>query len=572
MPPAELLVVFGLIGIDLWLPSDRFWWRALLRGLAILAVAASMLRRRAVLVGRARAVDPGRAWLEAGVVTLALGAGLGGWAVLASGPFDEPDLAPLKGSTAAAGIWVLRRLALASIQQLTLQLFLWPVAREALRSVPLATGAVAVLFGLCHLPSLPFAVATTIAAALWVGLYRRSRRLAPLIVSHALLAAAAALLPERLFYGMDVGRPALEVAAEQRLLAGEARQALLAAVTSPRYAAHRGGTDEGYVDGLYRDVFGRLATQAEVGHAVGQLASITRLGLAKRMLLAKEVEDAVLWRRVIDDALLAPGIEIGPASEEAEFVGWFDAEPDWRWARSSRPLLRFRAVPEPERDYVLTFSGGAAAPVAVDLELDGRPVGDARFVDFHPRDRRFLVAGADLAASGDHELRLQVSGSPTVLAGDPRALGLGLRRVRLAPLRFPSAAILSDEDDYFLVGFSVAERRLRWTSEPVAQLVYPLRDVAPDRYYVLQLMAGAFERQDVSALVNGREVRRWTFEGLAPQIRSARLEPGLLRPGRNRIELRIPGAKSPEGDPRQLGLALISLSIFPARDGSLGAG
>ena len=548
------------------MPQGRAGLHAAVRGLAIAILIASYLRRR----GAGAAVGAGliawRAWIEAAAATLALGLAVGLWAAAASGPFDEPDLALLSLSAPALGLWMLRRLALALIQQAVLQLFLWPVARQVLRSDWLTTAVVASVFGLFHLPSLSFAVATALAAALWLTLYRRSRRLLPLVVSHAVLAAGASLLPEGLLYDMAVGRPALEIAADLRSLAGAQQQAMLGAVTSARYARHRGRTDSGYVRGLYRDILGRLPGDEEVADGVEQLRTISRLALAKRMLLSRELDDATLWHRHIDDEPLAPGVAIPAGSEEAEFVGWYAAESAWRWAREAAPAIRFRLEREARRDYVLAFRGGAAAPLSAELELNGHVVGDVRLQDLMPRDHRFVVAAEHLGAGGENELRFRVSGAPAVPPGESRALGLGLRQVRLAPLRWPSAAILFADDDYFLTGFSVAEERLRWTQEPLARLIYPLPTVVPEACYVLQLSAGAFERQAVGLSLNGQPIGELTLDGLEPQRRCVRFESRLLRPGPNLVAFRLPGARRPAGDPRELGLALIALRIYPSQD------
>ncbi|MEM7351224.1 MAG: hypothetical protein AAF657_10490, partial [Acidobacteriota bacterium] len=260
------------------------------------------------------------------------------------------------------------------------------------------------------------------------------------------------------------------------------------------------------------------------------------------------------------------GLEIHPGSDSATFDGWYEAEGEWRWARSATPSLRFRLERAPARDYILAFSGGSAAPVEVEFELNGVIVGRGHFDDLVPRDHRFLIDAAVLAMDGTNELRLRASGEPVVPAGESRALGLGLRTVRLTPLRFPSAALHFTDDDYFLSGFSIAEKRLRWTREPAARLVYPLHTLVHETCYQLHLSAAAFEHQQVDLRLNGQSVAQWTFEGLEPQIRSIRIASDLLREGPNLLEFDLPGARRPEGDPRRLALAFISVRMYPLRD------
>ena len=590
LPAVELAAVVALVTVDLWLVWDRPWLLALTRALAAAVLIASLLRRRKDRPAATPGMSAGRAWTEAAVATLVLAGAVLAWSAAVSGPFDEPDLTLLAGPATALGLWLLRHLVLAWVQQLVLQLYLWPVAREVLKSSFLTTATVAMLFGLFHLPSPSLAIATAIAGGVWLLLYRRSGRLAPLIASHVLLAATAATLPDRLFYDMEVGAPALEVAADQRSLAGEEKQALLTAVSSPGYAAYRGGTDRGYIDGLYRDILGRVPTDGEVADGVEQLARISRLSLAKRMLLAQELDDATLWRRVIDDEPLPPGVDVtpsGPAPGGAPavtFAGWYAPEESWRWAHSQTPEIGFHLELVPERVYVLTFSGGVAAHVAqgmhqpsvtVALELNGDVVGSGRFTDFSGLEYGMLLDPGQLAANGNNRLRFLITseGRPpgdaaaaAAFEGDPRALGFGLRRLRIAPLRFPSAAVLFDRGDYFLEGFSIAEERLRWTHGETARLAYPLPEVVPGGCYNLWLRAGAFERQQVGISINGRRVADWTFDGLEPQIRFARLDARWLRSGPNLMDFHLPGARRPEGDPRRLALALMSLRIYPLED------
>ncbi len=260
-----------------------------------------------------------------------------------------------------------------------------------------------------------------------------------------------------------------------------------------------------------------------------------------------------------------------PAGTGAELDGWYGAEPGWRWAQAAAPTIRFRLEPEPERLYALALDCGAASEQKVDLELNGHAIGSAAFSGLAPQTRRFLVDAGQLFAgqliAGSHELRLHTIGERVTIGGDPRLLGLGFRSLELTPLRYPSASIAFPDDPYFLEGFSVAEESLRWTDSGLARLVYPLRRVEAGAGYELKLTAGALERQRAQLSVNGNPVADWTFEDLFPETRGVRFDAGLLRPGANVLELRLPGAARPEGDPRLLGLAFVNVRIFPLQGG-----
>ncbi len=560
-PAIELAAFLTLATVDLWLLHSRPLLSLLARAGAVLILVASYRRRR--LPSRRRPAAARRAWLEAAAATLLLAVLVLAWAAAVREPYDEPDFAFLELPGPLLGPWIMRRLGLAAVQQLALQLFLWPVLRELSRSSAAASVAASAVFGLLHLPSPAFALTTALCAAVWLALYRRCRRLAPLILSHALLVTVAHVVPERLFYDREVGARATARVADYRLLADHDSRALLRTVTSERYTAHR-GTERGYVEGLYRDLLGRPAAEHETRAWVERLRQSSPAAVAKQMLLSPELDAASLGDRAIDYQLLKPGVAILPASPSAEFGGWHDAEPGWRWARTRAPAIRFGCEHDPGRLHVLALDCAAATEQQVELELDGHTVGHTVFSDLAPQSRRFLLAPEQLAVGESHELRLHLSGERIAIGADTRRLGLGFRSLKLAPLRFPSVSVAFPDDLYFLEGFSVAEEGLRWTDGPVARLAYPLRRIEPG-VYELRLTAGAFGRQKVEIRLNGSALAHWTFEDLRPRTRSVHFGAGLLRPGANELELRLPDAERPEGDPRRLGLAFVTVRIGPLR-------
>jgi len=107
--------------------------------------------------------------------------------------------------------WFLGKFSGAVGQQVAIQWFLWPVCYGVVRHRGGALGLAALLFGALHLPSPLLVGLTLIATVAWIGLYQRSQRLAPLIVSHVLLFTIAyGALPLRLTDHMKVGAEALE--------------------------------------------------------------------------------------------------------------------------------------------------------------------------------------------------------------------------------------------------------------------------------------------------------------------------------------------------------------------------
>lgn len=130
------------------------------------------------------------------------------------------------------------------------------------------------------------------------------------------------------------------------------------------------------------------------------------------------------------------------------------------------------------------------------------------------------------------------------------------------PLRYPTALTFT-EDDYFLTGFWTAEPAFRWTVGTSSRLVYPLASVEGEDDYTLELRAGALGEQEVEILVNGSSAGRLTYNGLTPVVQHLRLAGSTLQVGPNHVEILVPGALTPEGDTRDLGLAFVSFEISP---------
>ena len=283
-PLAELLIVLGLLEAELW--SLRGWAPAWLNiaAYAVLGgtVLASLARRRAAGADLLQpVVGPRRAWLEAAATCLLLSTVLmiaAGWIGDRNETFEFVFLhkPPLKLAS-----WLLGKFAAALGQQLALQWFLWPVCREITRSRTGGLILAAALFGLVHLPSPTLVAITLIAGLAWVGLYRRSGRLAPLVASHMVLATLAhGGLPERLTYDMRVGMTAVaDMDRFANLADPKARQINrrlkehrdeLKYYTSAAYDQAQGGTDPGFIRGLFRDILDRPASDSDVAFWLAQ--------------------------------------------------------------------------------------------------------------------------------------------------------------------------------------------------------------------------------------------------------------------------------------------------------------
>ncbi len=565
----------GLVLIELWLPLSPAYepvrWSA--RGAVIILWTVSY--RRWQTSPDDDLDQPGasrRAWLEALGATAMIAIFLVTWLATTSEPYEEVG-SPLPGSASALLAWIARRFGLAALQQVVLQLFIWRLMRRIVRHEPTAVILAATLFGLFHLPSMALTIATFLGAVVWIGLFHRSRRLAPVIVSHALLAGLASVaVPERLFYEMHAGAVALQPLSTYRQLADPEIRSLLRDLTSATYFAHCGGTTEGYVAGLYHDILGRPATRDEIAEGSTAIeSSITNNwpGPSSRAHLAKSLvtsDEAHLHHRSprqtqLDIRPLPPKVHI--TADNLLGDDWYGAEQGWRWARGNQPTIFFQQIPAPRRGYLLELSGGARTPQTVTLEIDGQLLGELTFESFEPQTQRLAFDGALLSPTGEVQVRLRIRGDRVSDAEDPRPLGLGLRSLELTPLRFPSVAVTHHDDLYFLSGFSAAEQNLRWSQESSARLAYPLREVESPSY-VFELLAGAFGKQRVEIRLNDHDVASWTIDGLTPTHHLIELDATLLRAGVNRIDLQLPDAKNTKSDPRRLGIAFVSARITPA--------
>ncbi len=274
----ELAIVVGLLEAELW--SLRGWAPAWFNVVvyAILAgtVALSVLRRRGEGVDASvPTVTTRRAWLEATVACSILSATLMLAAFLVGDANETFEFVFLRKPPIKLLNWLLGKFAAALGQQLALQWFLWPVCWEITRSRPAGAMMSAAIFGLIHLPSLTLVAITLLAGLVWVALYQRSGRLAPLVASHMILATLAhGGLPERLTYDMRVGMTA---AADMGRFASledphtrqvnrrlKDNRADLRFFASPEYYQAQGGDDPAFIRALFRDILNRPASGADV--------------------------------------------------------------------------------------------------------------------------------------------------------------------------------------------------------------------------------------------------------------------------------------------------------------------
>ena len=195
------------------------------------------------------------------------------------------------------------------IQQLALQLFLWPTCFEVTKGRTSGALLAAAIFGLVHLPSPTLVAITFLAGVIWVGFYQRSGRLAPLVVSHMFLATLAhGALPERLTFDMRVGSMAMadmkrfdqlndpKIRLINRRL--KHNRASLKYFASDRYFQAQGGTTPGLIRGLFRDILGREATESDLAFWMSRKTASLQSDMVNIFLASDEYAGILEARKV----------------------------------------------------------------------------------------------------------------------------------------------------------------------------------------------------------------------------------------------------------------------------------
>jgi membrane protease YdiL (CAAX protease family) len=310
-PLAELAVVVGLLEAELWFlrANGPAWLNVVVYGTIVLVAWLSHARRRkAGFVATFPEVGALRAWLEVFAacailsVTLMIAARMVGDAN-ETFEFIFLDKPPLKFVQ-----WLLGKFAAALGQQLALQLFLWPVCFEVTKGRSSSAILAATIFGLIHLPSPTLVAITSLAGAVWVFFYQRAGRLAPLVLSHMILATLAhGALPERLTFDMRVGSTALadmkrfdelnnpRIRLINRRL--KENRASLKHYTSQQYFDAQGGTTPALIRSLFRDILGKVATDSDVDFWMTRKLANPRVDIVNILLASDEYAQILEARR-----------------------------------------------------------------------------------------------------------------------------------------------------------------------------------------------------------------------------------------------------------------------------------
>jgi membrane protease YdiL (CAAX protease family) len=310
-PAIELLTVVGLLEAELWYlrANGPGWLNVLVYGTIVATLWLSYdRRRRAGLTSTWPVVGLRRGWFEILAACLGLSALLVVAAWLVGDANETFEFVFLDKPPLRLFNWLAGKLGAALGQQLALQLFLWPVGMEITRSRTAGMVLASAVFGLVHLPSPTLVAITFLAGLAWIGLYRRTGRLAPLVLSHMVLATLAhGALPERLTYDMRVGLTATADLKrfedlndpKTRLINRRLKEnrASLKHFTSREYFDTQGGDLPGFIRGLFRDLLDRPAAESDVAFWAGRNLANPRVDIPTIILASDEYARVLEGRR-----------------------------------------------------------------------------------------------------------------------------------------------------------------------------------------------------------------------------------------------------------------------------------
>lgn len=293
LPALELANVFGLVVFDIWVlrGRDQPIVHLLLFATVLAVMAFSHERRRGDSLNRPIVPAPAaRAWTDSliGTTTLSMLILAACWSIRDVG---EPFVLRYEPLDAAGRAWWMgHRLTAALAQQFAVQFFLLPVCSELVGG-RWGIGLAAVVFATVHLPHPALVAASLIAGAVWMWLYSRGRRLAPLVVSHVAIATlACGLLPNAVIIDLTVGAAALEDLQKCRFLARAEIRQIERVVTSREYYASCDDDSTAFVTELYHDLMHRAPEPAELKKRTRQLTFFTRAEVARRILASNEFQ------------------------------------------------------------------------------------------------------------------------------------------------------------------------------------------------------------------------------------------------------------------------------------------
>lgn len=293
LPAVELVAVLGLVEFHLWYlrGTDSPLLHAMVFSAIGLVIWFGYQRRRKSEPSATPFLPAARAWAEATVLTLAITVVLLAAAWLLRDLDEGFRFYFRRRPFAERFVWLGVRCAGAVVQQLALQLLIGPACLEIVRSRRVAVCAAGLLFGILHLPQPILVAVTVIVGSLWVWLFQRSGRLAPVMTCHAVLSIlAAGTLPQAVISDMDIGKQALKQMIHPRYVCGENIREAVDLVKSRAYFDRQGGTGQEFIAGVYRDFLGRQPTNEELERWLTKLSETSRARTARSIFNSKKFD------------------------------------------------------------------------------------------------------------------------------------------------------------------------------------------------------------------------------------------------------------------------------------------
>lgn len=172
--------------------------------------------------------------------------------------------------------WLIVKLPTVVGQQIMLQLLLAPILLRLFRRTRVAVVVGASIFGLLHLPNPVLVALTFIAGLFWISAYFHNKQLAPIIVSHFVLAILAAGFCGEYIFNMRVGPSCLAMFPQPVSTAGDVRYEFPECVIGCAERLTQQG-DELIIEGWALDPIHNSAPTELFSIADGQLKKIQRV-------------------------------------------------------------------------------------------------------------------------------------------------------------------------------------------------------------------------------------------------------------------------------------------------------
>ena len=266
----------------------------------------------------------------------------------------------------------------------------------------------------------------------------------------------------------------------------------------------------------------------------------------------------------------ALGNTITYQSKEVVFWEWYEPETGWRWTKGISPRIVFKlgkGVILPDKQYIMEFLGASIKSQKVGVSLNDTQIGELTLEAFTgniPKIQTLLINGTQLQENELNNIEFYLPNGAISENEQGRTSGMAFVSLKIYPLTGDPDGVHYFESEFFQTGFSSAEKEWRWTDGAVSNIIYPIDAVDINKKYELEIISGAFGVQDVKIILNGIHIGDLTFKNFGPEPGRLTFEGNLLKANdNNKIQLLISNATVPEGDSRRLGLAFVSLKIYP---------